>query len=326
MNLSPRSTVSSDLYSPLEPANPDAQSLPGQRDSLANDDLQSSPGIAPDDAEESGSDAMQGLDSGDQASRPSSVGSASILNTFSGMSHKRKREQNLEAEDTIEDQEGFLSQGQINGVRFRSRTDSQDTRSQLLSLRQARPSMIDHSRFKRSKTNGQALGPEIGAQLFSKSSALPAILWQHVLCYVPPVFLGRLLRVNHAFNTYLTPGKALEDSRVLPNSIIQPLKAEDIWIASRRRFAAGLPRPMHGMEELDMWRLLRGQNCQICDQTKEAIPASNMETPWEFGPGDTSVRIIWPFAIRCCGPCLRDASKKVSSTVSYWLIVGGRFR
>ena len=317
MNLSPRSTVSSDLYSPYEPANPDAQSLPGQKDSLANDDFQSSLGIAPDDGEESGSDAMQGLDSGDQASRPSSVGSASISNTFPRISQKRKREQNIEEGDTIEDQEGFLSQGHINGARFHSRTDSQDSENQLRSLRRNGLSMIEHSRFKRSKTNGQASGPEIGAQLFSKSSALPAILWQHILCYVPPVFLGRLLRVNHAFNTYLTPGKAVEDSRVLPNSIIQPLKAEDIWIASRRRFAAGLPRPMHGMEELDMWRLLRGQDCQICDQTKEAIPATNMETPWECGPGDTSVRIIWPFAVRCCGPCLRDVSKKVSSTASY---------
>ncbi len=322
MNLSPRSTVSSDLYSPFEPANPEAQSLPGQRDPLANDDLQSSLGIAPDDAEESGSDAMHGLDSGDQASRPSSVGSTSIPNSFSGTSYKRKREQDIEDEDAIEDQEGSLSQSHINGVRFRSRTDSQDSRNQLHSLNQTGPSMVDHSRFKRSKTNGQTLGPEIGAQLFSKSSALPAILWQHILCYVPPVFLGRLLRVNHAFNTYLTPGKAVEDSRVLPNSIIQPLKAEDIWIASRRRFAAGLPRPMHGMEELDMWRLLRGQNCQICDQTKEAIPATNLETPWESGPGDTSVRIIWPFAVRCCGPCLRDVSKKVSSSAPYWLIVG----
>ena len=326
MNLSPRSTVSSDLYSPFEPANPEAQSLPGQRDPLANHDLQSSLEIEPDDAEESGSDAMQGLDSGDQVSRPSSVGSDSIPNSFSAMSHKRKREQDIEDEDTIEDQEGSLSQSHFNGVHFRSHTDSQDSRNQLHSLMQAGPSMIDHSRFKRSKTNGQALGPEIGVQLFSRSSALPAILWQHILCYVPPVFLGRLLRVNHAFNTYLTPGKAIEDSRVLPNSIIQPLKAEDIWIASRRRFAAGLPRPMHGMEELDMWRLLRGQNCQVCDQTKEAIPATNLETPWEFGPGDTSVRIIWPFAVRCCGPCLRDGSKKVSSTASYWLIVGERFR
>ena len=317
MNLSPRSTVSSDLYSPLEPANPDAQSLPGQTDSLANDDLQSSLGIAPDDAEESGSDAMQGLDSGDQASRPSSAGSASIPNSVPGMSHKRKRGQDIEDEDAIDDQEGILFRGHINGVRFRSRTDSQDSRNQLPSLRPAGLSMIEYSRFKRSKTKGQALGSEIGAQLFSKSSALPAILWQHVLCYVPPVFLGRLLRVNHAFNTYLTPGKAVEDSRVLPNSIIQPLKAEDIWIASRKRFAAGLPRPMHGMEELDMWRLLRGQNCQICDKNKEAIPASNMEAPWECGPGDTSVRIIWPFAVRCCGPCLRDVSKKVSSTASY---------
>ena len=326
MSLSPRSTVSSDLYSPVEPANPDAQLLPGQTESLTEDDLQSSLGIAPDDTEESGSDAMQGLDSGDQASRASSVGSASTPNSFPGMLHKRKREDDIADEDTVENREDSLSQDHINGVRFHDRTNSHGSRDQLHSLRHARQSMTDRSNFKRSKISGQALGPEVGVQLFPKSSALPAILWQHILCYVPPVFLGRLLRVNHAFNTYLTPGKAIEDSRVLPNSIIQPLKAEDIWIASRRRFAAGLPRPMQGMEELDMWRLLRGQNCQICNQTKEAIPATNMENPFEFGPGDTSVRVIWPFALRCCGSCLRDVSMKVWSTVSYCIIVGEWFR
>ena len=311
MSSSPRSTISSDLYSPSEPAIAEAQSLSGQKDLLAKDGPQFSHQIAPDDAEESGSDAMQGLDSGDQASRPSSVGIASISNSFFELSHKRKREHDVGEKNIVRDQEDPLSQHHGNGMPLRSRTPNHESRDQLQSYRQVELSVTEYPRPKRLRINGQALGSEIGAQLFSKSSVLPAILWQHVLCYVPPVFLGRLLRVNHAFHTYLTPGKSTEDSRILPNSIIQPLRAEDIWIASRKRFAAGLPRPIHGLEELDMWRLLRGQNCQICNQAKEAIPATSLENPWEFEPGATTVRIIWPFAVRCCTSCLQTVSKKV---------------
>ena len=310
MDLSPRSTVSSDLYS-SEPAKPEEHPPPGSKEPFANEDLQPPSEIARDGAEESGySDTMEGLDSpSDQAYRSSS---APISNGIPEISHKRKREQDGDAENTM--QEGSLSNSQMNRMPFRSRTDSQISMDQPPSHRQSGPSMSDRARIKRSKTSDQTSGSDIAAQLFSKSSALPAVLWQHILCYVPPVFLGRLLRVNHAFNTYLTPGKAGEDTRVLPKSVIQPLKAEDIWLASRRRFAPGLPRPMHGLQDLDMWRLLRGQNCQVCGQTKEAIPAANLDSPWESGPGNSSVQIIWPFGVRCCGSCLQDVSKKVLTT------------
>ena len=228
------------------------------------------------------------------------------------MSLKRKRKRKADAENILH--EGTLPDSQVNSIPFRSWTGSQKSVDQDPSYANLESSMIDHARIKRLKTSDQISGPDIAAQLFSKSSALPAVLWQHILCYVPPVFLGRLLRVNHAFNTYLTPGKAREDTRVLPNSIIQPLKAEDIWMASRRRFAPGLPRPIHGLLDLHMWRLLRGQNCQLCGQSRDAIPMANVDNPWEPGPGDTGVRIIWPFGVRCCGSCLQSESRKVLPT------------
>ncbi|KAL8658117.1 MAG: hypothetical protein Q9226_001267 [Calogaya cf. arnoldii] len=52
---------------------------------------------------------------------------------------------------------------------------------------------------------------------------------------------------------------------------VRPLDAESIWAASRKRFAPGLPRPLRNLKELDMWRLLRGQACQLCNNTKGYI-------------------------------------------------------
>ena len=141
---------------------------------------------------------------------------------------------------------------------------------------------------------------------------LPAELWQNVFRFVPPVFLGRLLRVNRLFNSFLTPGrtnpKALEHN---PPTTAKPLEPETIWAASRKRFAPGLPKPIRGLTELDMWRLLRGQNCQICGETKSPVAGSSAENPWESGPGAGLVRVIWPFGVRTCGPCLDKCSEKV---------------
>ena len=146
--------------------------------------------------------------------------------------------------------------------------------------------------------------------------ALPAQLWQHIFCFVPPVFLGRLLRVNHAFHDHLTQGDTREDLCALPNSTVQPMKAESIWLASRRRFCPGLPRPLQDLTELAMWRLLRGSSCQKCGKANASISPSNAENPLESGPGENGVRIIWPFGVRACGPCLKVASKTVSVPAS----------
>lgn len=145
------------------------------------------------------------------------------------------------------------------------------------------------------------------------SSTLPAALWQHILSYVPPVFLGRMLSVNHAFNTWLTSGESEGDPPRLPNSTVQPLNPEAVWAISRRRFCPGIPRPIHGLKELDMWKLLRGRNCQICEKVKIDFPIANPQNPWESGPGDTGVRVVWPFGLRCCGACLEQNTQKVMS-------------
>lgn len=141
---------------------------------------------------------------------------------------------------------------------------------------------------------------------------LAAEIWQHIFCFVPPVSLGRLLRVNRAFNAYLTPEQANEQvSEIVLNSVVQRLDPQAIWAASRRRFCPGLPKPIRGIHELDMWRLLRGRDCQVCHEKKEPNLTLNPENPWESGPGDKGARVLWPFAVRCCGKCISKISEKV---------------
>lgn len=193
------------------------------------------------------------------------------------------------------------------------------------SFRQAIPSMDDRPGNKRSRTNGYAIktGPNLSCTL----SALPAALWQHIFCYIPPILLGRMLCVNHAFNTYLTPGKSEQNPTKLPNSIIQPLEAENIWATSRRRFHPGVPRPVHGLNELEMWKLLKGNNCQVCKKVNVDQSVAHIQDPWESGPGMAGIRVVWPFGLRCCGPCLQENTQKeldlsVSSDCPFFLLQG----
>ncbi len=172
---------------------------------------------------------------------------------------------------------------------------------------------------KRVRINGLQPAQASPPRSQTRPTVLPPELWHHVFRFVPPVFLGRLLRVNHAFHSYLTsnaaewePGEASSWT-----GVVRPLDAETIWAASRKRFAPGLPKPLRNLKELDMWRLLRGQACQLCGQTKDPVPMAGDVNPWESGPGDRTVRIIWPFGIRSCGSCLEKSSEKVSnSTIS----------
>ncbi|KAL8952068.1 MAG: hypothetical protein Q9222_001979 [Ikaeria aurantiellina] len=125
---------------------------------------------------------------------------------------------------------------------------------------------------KRARTNSSLPIKAFSTDAHAGPAPLPPELWQHVFRFVPPVFLGRLLRVNHAFHSYLTSsGNGSRSMEQASGRAIQPLDAEAIWAASRRRFAPGLPKPLRGLTELDMWRLLRGQVCQICCKAKISV-------------------------------------------------------
>lgn len=172
---------------------------------------------------------------------------------------------------------------------------------------------------KRQKTEAQSLRPVLSGTtsiLKTESSkelyGLNASLWQRTFRFVPPMYLGRLLRVSRKFNTLLTMADGSElHSR--PSIPVSPnLETSDsIWAASRRNFAPGLLKPLKGHNELDMWRLLRGNRCQFCSQRKMLITTTNGPEFWQCGPGREGVRVIWPFGIRSCGPCLVDKCDQV---------------
>ena len=306
MAMSPRSTVSSDLYSPSEPeqlkphCNGDPPPIEDFRPSYVDDNDETEGSIF--------SDVMQGIDNtSDQNSRPSSAAGVPLLGSSPGISHKRKRteyaqngQEDYMTLDRREAQSSILqdSFGSISG----GSSAWQDNEQKL----------DDPSKVKRPKPNGEALVSSQEAMSPYGFSGLPAALWQHVFCFVPPVSLGRLLRVNRIFQSCLTSNGFPENTAPLINSRIQPMNAEAIWVASRRRFAPGLPRPIYGMRELDMWKLLVGRNCQICANGADSSAVS--ESPWEAGPGNSGVRIIWPFGIRSCGSCLQEVSQKVPDT------------
>ena len=174
------------------------------------------------------------------------------------------------------------------------------------------------SRAKRSKTE------EVADLSHSPQAVTPRVLpslseslWQHVFGYVPPVFLGRLLRISRSFNAYLSTAKGSQMEPFSPSGQeAEPSAAEKVWIASRKRFCPGLPKPLHGLHELDMWRLLRGTRCQICDRYKRHVYTSDLDNSWEKGPECDGQRFVWPFGIRCCSPCLRKSCEKVCAKVS----------
>lgn len=165
---------------------------------------------------------------------------------------------------------------------------------------------------KRTKSNDVGSGSVSKTSSTYRSPGLPAELWQYIFCFVPPISLGRLLRVDHAFNAYLTPSDSNEqDVKRTIHGIARPLNPETVWASSRRRFCPGLPKPMRGLKELDMWKLFRGHNCQVCGEPSTSSPVLKLESPWESGPGEIGIRVIWPWGVRVCGQCIQKCSEKV---------------
>ena len=146
-----------------------------------------------------------------------------------------------------------------------------------------------------------------------KLHGLSAALWQRIFSFVPPVFLGVLLRVSREFYFLLSMinegDPSLGESCTQGN--LQPLASNAIWAASRKRFAPGLPQPLPLLKDLDMWRLLRGNACQLCGQRKALITNAGNPDLWHNGPGNNGVRVIWPLGIRSCGSCLITQCEQV---------------
>jgi hypothetical protein len=145
----------------------------------------------------------------------------------------------------------------------------------------------------------------------SSLSKLPPELLQHIFTFVPPLFLGRLLRVDRLINTLLDPSRVLPQAHPDPQGSLSLQDQDHVWSAARKRFNPGIPRPSLSLSELGLWRLLLGSSCQFCAKKVTADPPSPPSSPWSSGPGPDSVRIIWPFTVRSCGSCLSTRLVKV---------------
>ena len=228
--------------------------------------------------------------------------------------NKRKREEDLEAMPALS-RRARLDQAEISSNSMVTQTIG---RSPLQTQNGTALDMLSPRDNRGVSKNGHPSGVRLGSQ---SSGSLDTVrgrpflsdeIWQHIFCFIPPVFLGRLLRVNHSFHDLLTPKETSEGFTVSnTNRALRNLDADTIWAASRKRFCPGLPKPLSGVNELEMWRLLRGNDCQICGTKLTLLTSHEAVNPLECGPGRNGVRIIWPFRVRCCGTCMRNSSEKV---------------
>ncbi|MCJ1403945.1 hypothetical protein MMC11_007168 [Xylographa trunciseda] len=231
---------------------------------------------------------------------------------LSSLDHKRKRTEDDIAEPHI----GNASSSDSIRASLSSKTVAYRTRSRSkTSTEEPTSSGLTTKRTRFDEPSSNASEEHLIGDLSHCGPALVSSLsqqiWQRVFCFVPPVFLGRLLRVNRSFHSLLSPDTSRMSHHLTQDTgsaVFQ--SAEAIWAASRRRFCPGLPKPLRGLHELQMWRLLRGSDCQLCGEKSNLLTPSITSNPWESGPGSTGVRVVWPFGIRCCGKCLRIHSEK----------------
>jgi hypothetical protein len=147
-------------------------------------------------------------------------------------------------------------------------------------------------------------------------SLLPAEIWHQIFTFTSPRALGRLLQVNKVFRAYLDPSSPTNPHTLasLSISVAQKRSPEAIWQASRRFSLPGMPSPLKGFNELEMWILACTDLCQFCDRNGQPVNQISSDQ-WHSGPGETGVSTIWPFAIRSCGSCLKEKSIKVGGFI-----------
>lgn len=141
----------------------------------------------------------------------------------------------------------------------------------------------------------------------AQTPRLPTDIWQRVFMLLPPAVLCRCLRVCKDFNHMLTATKAPQGQQK-DKSTARIVDSEAIWTHSRKIFFPQLPRPLRQHTELEMLKLVGGQNCQFCGKAPVASPATSV---FNCGPGTDGVRVIFPFGVRTCGPCIEPFLRKV---------------
>lgn len=147
-------------------------------------------------------------------------------------------------------------------------------------------------------------------------SELAPEIWQFIFTFLPPDTLVALSLVNRRFHSLLVPptGQRTTNAVATRNGLLEVVDGDHIWACARRNYLPDIPKPLHGRSELDMWRLVRGRDCQFCgkrDRSKKDVLRVNVwDPPLKAG----GVKIVWPFGVRSCGACLVDHSEEVRLT------------
>lgn len=151
-------------------------------------------------------------------------------------------------------------------------------------------------------------------------SSLPPGVTQTIFSYLDPPSLGRLVRVNRCFQALLDPRFPLPSGRTFHYNYKDhsfqantfPVRSQDaIWTISRRRHAPSMPRPTEGLSEREYFALAFGVACQFCAVHPPQATRRSHDV-WKPAPGESSVRVLWPFRIRSCMQCLAQRLKKVN--------------
>lgn len=140
---------------------------------------------------------------------------------------------------------------------------------------------------------------------------LPGEMWQYIFTYLSPYSLGRLMKVNKTFHSLLAPDGLLPAPQLDAHGPLRLINQEHLWSLSRRAFLPGMPRPIFPYSELGTWKLVQGNGCEFCGRTNFRTSPPVSASPWAAGPGHDYVRVVWPFAVRSCGNCLRKHLQKV---------------
>lgn len=141
---------------------------------------------------------------------------------------------------------------------------------------------------------------------------LPPEILQHILCFMDPFSLARVMRTNRKFQRLLDPKQS--SAFVKSIGVLHPLLQDTIWTLSRSVFLPHLQKPLATTNELESLRLIFGRRCDYCGRVPSSSMSGTPVTPWNSGPGLHGVRTIWPFKVKSCTKCLRLSLLEVSTT------------
>lgn len=121
-------------------------------------------------------------------------------------------------------------------------------------------------------------------------------VWQQVFLHLSPAMLGRFMMASNDFIHYMTNLRAGPATK----KAARVMDSNSVWTNSRKNSYPTMPRPLKDFSELEMLRLIGGKTCRSCGRPNVKPDATN---PFNAGPGESGVRVIWPFGIRVCGTC-----------------------